>query len=151
LTPYWLALATLLMGCAPRSEQVAASPMGVPFVAWLEAAKDAHELTVVVMPLRALGGPIEVEVAGRRAAAFDANGGRRTFALPQPGQVRIELSWRDPSGAAGAHALLEYPQRTVAAASFVPTLGFRIGSTALVIDQAIRIPAYGPGARKVEP
>ena len=137
-------LALTLAGCVARDPGTSAAPLGTPFAAWLETDDSRGgagevDVTLVVMPLRALGAPIRVAVEGRAARSIDARGGRLTFRLGRAEAVRIEATWSDPGGAAGARALMVYPAQAMATVEFVPIVGHRLGRNGPIIDRAVRI------------
>lgn len=141
----------LCAGCVARDPGPVAAPMGAPFAAWLETegfaqGVDAVEVTLVVMPLRPLGSRIEIVVPGRAPRSIDTRGGRLAYRFTRAEPVRIEASWRDPGGAAGAHALLVYPTQPVAAVEFVSIMPQRLGRDGPTVDRAIRIGRRPGGA-----
>jgi len=146
-------LVLALAGCGARDPGPGAAPLGPPFAAWLETTgirggADELEVTLVVMPLHPLGTPGRVAVEGRAARTIDALGGRLAFRFGRAEPVRIEATWGDPGGAAGARAVMVYPAQPVAAVEFVPIVGHRLGRDGPIIDRAIRIGRMPAAARQ---
>lgn len=142
-------LVVMVAACAPRGPApddptcAHASVMLDPPFTLTVAARGAW-LDVHVVTRRPLAGSIELALTDEASLVTTRGVAARTgsFTLPSPGRAwRLTASWRDPSDAMGATAIVSATTAPDPSPTFEPIVPLRVG--ALRVDAAIPVARGG--------